>query len=274
MNIIEIIQKRKSCRTYNPVPLHRADQKILEDYIREIQGLPGEELPELCIIGEKADDKKMKLNYGMIRGHNTYLLGTVKSSAGSRVNYGYLVEKVVLKATETGISTCWIGYFDPAYFKELICKTDFEIPGLVILGYSKEKETNSDKLQRMAINASKRQGWEKLFFNYTSAAPLNPDAVPGYSDSLEMVRLAPSSGNTQPWRVFFDDLKNEFHFFKKPVNERYESKGLHDIDLGIALSHFELASLYNNLSGSWIKYPDENITPIRDLQYIRTWKCT
>jgi hypothetical protein len=30
-----------------------------------------------------------------------------------------------------------------------------------------------------------------------------------------MVRLALSSGNTQPWRVFFDDTTNEFHFFKK-----------------------------------------------------------
>jgi hypothetical protein len=88
-----------------------------------------------------------------------------------------------------------------------------------------------------------------------------------------MVRLAPSSGNTQPWRIFFNDTTQEFHFFKKPISKRYEEKGLHDIDLGIALSHFELTSLYNNLSGSWIKYIPNNLDSIDDLQYIITWKC-
>jgi hypothetical protein len=87
-----------------------------------------------------------------------------------------------------------------------------------------------------------------------------------------MARLAPSSGNTQPWRVFFDETANEFHFFKKSISKRYELKGLHDIDMGIALSHFELTSLQNGLSGRWLKYANENVDSIEDLQYIMTWK--
>jgi nitroreductase len=272
MNILETIQKRKSCRTFNPVFLSPADKKILEYYISKNENLIGEEVLKLSIIEKKEDDKKMKLNYGTIQGHNTYLLGTSKSSVDSRVNYGYLMEKVVLKATETGISTCWIGYFDHTYFNEIITDNGFEIPGIVILGYSKERQTNSEKFTRFAVNASKRLEWEKLFFNYRSGTPLKPDLVKEYYDSLEMVRLAPSSGNTQPWKIFFDDAIKEFHFFKKPVNERYEKIGLHDIDLGIALSHFELTSFYNNLSGSWMKYPKEEIISNNDMQYIITWK--
>jgi nitroreductase len=103
--------------------------------------------------------------------------------------------------------------------------------------------------------------------------PLTPEYAKKYSDSLEMVRLAPSSGNTQPWRVFFNDSANEFHFFKKMKNKRYELRGLHDIDMGIALSHFELTSLQNGLSGRWIKQTKENVNSIEDLQYIMTWKC-
>jgi nitroreductase len=274
MTLIETIKQRKSCRTFNPVFLNPADKKILEDYIHEHKKLIGGEVIEPIIIEKKEGDNKMKLNYGMIRGHNTYLVGTSKASMYSRVNYGYLLEKVVLKAAEIGVASCWIGYFDPSYFNEIRCEYGFEIPGIVILGYSSERPTSSEKITRFAINASGRLGWEKLFFNNNSGTPLQPDLIPEYSDSLEMVRLAPSAGNTQPWRVFFDNHLKEFHFFKKPVSERYEQRGLHDIDLGIALSHFELTSFYNNLSGNWIKYSKEHLYTLDNLNYIMTWKCS
>ena len=54
----------------------------------------------------------------------------------------------------------------------------------------------------------------------------------------------------------------------------YELRGVHDIDMGIAMSHFELTSLQNGLSGSWLKYEHENINSIDDLQYIMTWKSS
>ncbi len=273
MNIIEIIKKRKSCRTFNQLFLSPADKQILEDYISKNKKPIGDEVIELSIIEKKDVYNKMKLNNGMIQEHNTYLLGTSGSSIDSRVNYGYLMEKVVLKATEIGISTCWIGYFDDTYFNEIISDSGFEIPSIVILGYSKDRQTNSDKFIRFTVNASKRLNWGRLFFNYNTKKPLKPVLIQKYSDSLEMVRIGPSSGNTQPWRIFFDEATKEFHFFKKPISERYEKKGLHDIDLGIALSHFELTSLYNNLSGNWIKHTNENTNSMDDLQYIMTWKC-
>ena len=274
MNIIEIIKIRRSCRTFNQILLNPSHKKILEAFIGENKDLIGEEKIYLRIIEKEEANKRMRINYGMIQGHHTYLLGTSKSSAESRVHYGYLMEKVVLKATEIGISTCWIGYFDDTYFNEINIEKGFEIPGIVILGYPKNEETNLGKFIRFAVNASGRISWDKLFFNYNSGSPLKPDMVQKYSHSLEMVRLAPSSGNTQPWRVFFNDTTREFHFFKKPISKRYEEKGLHDIDLGIALSHFELTSLYNKLSGSWIKHAKNNPGSIDDLQYIITWECT
>jgi hypothetical protein len=143
---------------------------------------------------------------------------------------------------------------------------------LQLLSVAKLIKPYLDKFVRFTISASKRQSWDKLFFNYKLKTPLNPEQVRNYSDSLEMVRLAPSSGNTQPWRVFFDESANEFHFFKKSISKRYELRGLHDIDMGIALSHFELTSLQNGLSGIWLKHSNENVNSIDDLQYIRTWK--
>lgn len=273
MDIIEIIKKRKSCRTYSNVALTPADKKNLESFIREDSKGFENEIVNFKIIEKNNDDKQMKLDYGMIKGHNTYILGTAKSRAASRVNYAYHMEKVVLKATEMNLSTCWIGAFDSTYFNEVSVEDGFDIPSIVIVGYSEDKPTYQDKFLRFSVKASKRQDWDKMFFNYKLKTPLIPEYVKKYSDSLEMVRLAPSSGNTQPWRVFFNETMNEFHFYKKVISKRYELSGVHDIDMGIALCHFELASLQNGLSGSWIKNAKDTVNSIDDLQYIMTWKC-
>ena len=273
MNITEIIKSRYSCRTFVQTSLKPADKENLESFIVENSKGLEDEAVNFKIIEKNDSDKQMKLNYGMIQGHNTYVLGTSKSTMDSRVNYGYLLEKVVLKATEMGISTCWIGYFDYSYFNEISIEEGFEIPSIVIVGYSEDKQPYLDKFVRFAISASKRTSWDKLFFDYKLKTPVSPEKIREYYEPLEMVRLAPSSGNTQPWRVFFDETENEFHFFKKSISKRYELRGLHDIDMGIALSHFELTSLQNGLSGSWLKHSNGIVNSIDDLQYIRTWKC-
>jgi nitroreductase len=273
MDIIENIKKRISTRTFNHVALKTADKKNLEGFMNENNKGLEDEVLNFRIIEKSDADKQMKLDYGMIKGHNTYILGTAKSITASRVNYGYLMEKVVLKATEMNLSTCWIGVFDSTYFNDLFIEDGFDIPSIVIVGYSNNKPTYQDKFLRFSVKASKRQGWDKMFFNYELKMPLNPEDVKKYSDSLEMVRLAPSSGNTQPWRVYFNDTPNEFHFFKKIISKKYELSGIHDIDMGIALCHFELTSLQNGLSGSWVKHTIENVISIDDLQYIMTWKC-
>jgi nitroreductase len=238
MNIIDIIKARKSSRTYNGKMLTPADKKILEDSLGENNSLSGNASCDLRIIEKVNPVKKMELNYGTIRGHNTYLLGVSEKEPRARVNYGYMMEKVVLEATGIGISTCWIGYFDETFFNEISLDNKHEIPGLVILGYSGEKQTLLEKFTRFSVGASKRKGLEELLFNYDTGSSLKMILAREYSDPLDMVRLAPSSGNTQPWRIYYDIDRSAFHFFKKPVSSRYEEKGLHDIDMGIALSHF------------------------------------
>ncbi len=275
MSILDNIKNRTSCRTFKPVPLSPTDKLPLEAFIRENEtGLDNERVA-FAIIEKKAGEKSMKLDYGIIKGHCTYVMGASKVSVTSRVNYGYLMEKVVLKATEMSLSTCWVGYFDPEYFNaDIKIEIGYEIPSIVVIGYPTAAPSLLDKVVRFSAKSAKRQAWDVLFFNYRSKTALSPESVKKYSDSLEMVRLAPSSGNTQPWRVFFDDTVNEFHFYKKLVSARYEAKGLHEIDLGIAMSHFELVSIYNGLSGGWIKHTEESVKAIDDLRYIATWKCS
>src|SRR3974390_3552021 len=109
MSILDTIKNRTSCRTFKPVPLSPGDRGSLEAFIRENDsGLDNERI-SFGIIEKKAGEKPMKLDYGIIRGHSTYVMGASKASVASRVNYGYLMEKVVLKATEMSLATCWVG---------------------------------------------------------------------------------------------------------------------------------------------------------------------
>lgn len=241
----------------------------------------------------------MKLAYGAIKGNNTYLLGITKDDHSARLNYGYIMEKLVLKATELGLSTCWVGYFDHEYFSDLKIQKGFVIPGLVVIGYAAEKRSLPEKLMRYAVSASQRLPWERLFFDFQTKDPLNTirdqenlnelnTIVEQYKESLEMVRLAPSASNTQPWRIFVDCIRKEFHFFKKPKNKIYENMGMHELDIGIAMAHFELTSQNNGLNGSWISYSDKPLLgrakmeskeetkeyDFSDLQYMVSWKIS
>jgi hypothetical protein len=76
----------------------------------------------------------------------------------------------------------------------------------------------------------------------------------GVKTALEAARVAPSAVNRQPWRfkvetnsitISVDNLKDTFNISKR-------------LDCGIAMLHFEVASLYCGVQGKWefLKPPD------------------
>jgi nitroreductase len=80
------------------------------------------------------NNNSMRIDYGLVRNHHSYLLAKCENSTLERVNYGFLLEQVVLKATELGLATCWIGYFDPAFFSNLLLAENERIPSIVNCG--------------------------------------------------------------------------------------------------------------------------------------------
>ncbi|MDZ4059436.1 MAG: nitroreductase family protein [Bacteroidales bacterium] len=295
MNILDVIKKRTSTRTFTGEYLSAELKRVLGDFIDE-NGcglLSDSDAGEKIFLLEKGpQEKKMKLLYGAIQGNNSYLLGITKNDPFERVNYGYRMQKLVLKATEIGLGTCWIGYFDHDYFNDIVTKEGYVVPGLVLIGYPASKRSTREKMVRFSANASKRLDWEKLFFNSETSDPLERELAGEYKKVLEMVRLAPSSSNSQPWRVYFDSQNGVFHFFKKPKNMIYERMGMHELDMGIAMAHFELSAKSIDLKGRWAdckkKSPDGgqispdvsgDTTPlyrgevpkIEGLEYILSW---
>jgi nitroreductase len=273
MDVINSIKKRRSVRTFTTESLSGSDRKKLEEIITSNKmGINGETID--FVLFEKNDSEQpLKIPYGLIRNNKTYIFGKTNPSQISRTNYGYLLEKIVLKATGLKLGTCWVGLFDKEYFSDIQVENSLDIPAVLVVGYANEKIPVKEKLIRQAVKADKRKSWETIFFNYETGDFLNKESIQLYVETLEMMRLAPSSGNSQPWRIYYSTTTEEFHFFKKITNPAYELKGMHDIDMGIAMSHFELVSQKNGLIGKWIINSPESIRTIDDLHYVISWKC-
>ena len=89
-----------------------------------------------------------------------------------------------------------------------------------------------------------------------------------YAFALDMVQLAPSAANKQPWRIVRDE--NCFHFYEK----KEISNSAHDIqrlDIGIAGCHFEMAAKEKKLKGSIKKLDEPNIPGSDSLIYVFSW---
>lgn len=68
----------------------------------------------------------------------------------------------------------------------------------------------------VALGADTRFPFETLSFRNTFQEPLLPKSAGRFRDALEMVRLAPSAGNKQPWRIVICDGADTAFFAGDP----------------------------------------------------------
>ena len=139
MDILNSIQQRRSCRTYTDEGLKSSDHKELQQFIDSHKtGINGESI-DFIIIEKNDTEVPMKIPYGLITGNKTYILGKTLTTPLARTNYGYMLEKIVLKATEMKLGTCWVGLFDKEYFNDIELESNLDIPSILVIGYAKEK---------------------------------------------------------------------------------------------------------------------------------------
>ena len=92
----------------------------------------------------------------------------------------------------------------------------------------------------------------KSCYSYRLSQPLSENEKAAYGFFLEMVRLAPSASNKQPWTIILID--NVFHFYLKRTPNYYSKllqSDLQRVDMGIAMAHFELALSEKQVSHDW-----------------------
>lgn len=71
-----------------------------------------------------------------------YLGEAVKGINYHQIDLGIALEHMVLRATEMGLSTCWIGWFNEKQIKKILnLPMGWKIVSLLALGYSQEEES-------------------------------------------------------------------------------------------------------------------------------------
>jgi len=282
--IQEIITQRFSCRSYMDEPIQKTHQEALKDFLKTQQiGPLGTHARFELVAATQEDRQSLKGlgTYGFIKDAAGFIVGAIEQGHKNLEDYGYLLERAVLFATEIGLGTCWLGgsFSKSGFAKKIALRNQEILPAVIATGYN-AKNNGSRELIRRQMNLHRRLPMDKLFFSETLNCSITPESAGAYLLPLEMVRLAPSASNKQPWRIV--RVGDIWHFFLQRT--KGYGKGtlvfnilrladLQRVDMGIAMCHFELAARELDLQGSWVIDEPQLAMP-EGTEYTVSWIAT
>ena len=118
------------------------------------------------------------------------------------------------------------------------------LPTVSPVGYPAQQKSFTERMMRWGAGSDNRKPWSDIFFAGNFSQPLTQAQAGKYAEALENLRLAPSAGNKQPWRILRDAKQNTFHFYLSRAfgyNSLWHVS-LQNIDMGIAMCHFALTA--------------------------------
>jgi len=265
-HIAELVRARKSVRTYDGTPLRDDDRVRLSEYLKHIE-TPFDIPMEFRLL----DAKEHGLSSPVVVGAELYAAGKIKRNPLAEVAFGFAFEKFVLYAMSLGVGTVWIaGTMDrPAFERAMELTGDEFLPAVTPLGYPAQKRAIRDAAMRRAIKADTRASFESLFFEGDFGTPLTAERAGEYREALELVRLAPSAVNKQPWRIVKQG--DAFHFYKKASLPANPKGDVQKLDIGIALAHFMLALEEAGVAGT-VTAAKPRLAGEQGMEYIVSWQ--
>ncbi|NPU84060.1 MAG: nitroreductase [Syntrophaceae bacterium] len=275
-SMIEIIGRRVSCRSYDGRPLDPMDADALKHVLAEVPRTPFGNRVRFALLdldGGNPVEMRRLGTYGVVRGARTFLAGAVSAGGRAMEDFGHAMETMILLATGRGLGTCWLGgTFSRSGFASAMALAKGEIiPAVTPVGYPAGKRTLMDRIFRYVASSDKRKPWKDLFFLESWDRPLEREEAGPWAEALECVRLGPSASNKQPWRILRREA--DHHLFLKRTPLYGDLPGgvrLQNVDLGIAMCHFEAAARELGLDGGWIVETSPPAGP--GTEYIATWK--
>ena len=262
-DIQKLVKERRSVRTFDGRQLTTEDREKLSVFMDSVDNPYG--LPVKFKLLEN-------MNCPVVVGTDLFVGAKMKEAPHLNEALGYAFEKLVLYAQSLGIGTVWIGgTMDRAAFETAIELEAGEVmPAVSPLGYPAKKMSIREKMMRKGIKADERVSFESIVYCNDFTQPLKADDAEKLFLPLEMVRLAPSAVNKQPWRmVVTDDM---VHFYLQ------RSKGfsggkldMQKIDMGIALCHFELMASELGIQ-TMFSVAEPDIAHSDDTEYIASYQ--
>lgn len=259
-SVLDLMQKRTSVRTYSKTPIEPDKLNEMEHFLKHNANNPFGANVRFSIL--KSTDTQEKLGtYGFIRGAHTFFAGCMRNGDRDLEGFGFAFEKAILYATSLGLGTCWLGgtFKRGAFLKAMNPSDNETLPAASPLGYVSDRRSMIEQVVAASAGARKRKEFDLLFFDGDFSKPLQlEDGL--LKTCLEMVRIAPSASNKQPWRAVQKD--HCIHFYlaetKNYVGNTRFGFCMQRIDLGIAACHFMLAAEELGLNGT-IVFEDPNL---------------
>jgi len=270
-SVEEAVKTRYSVRTFDKRPAEKEIKEKILAYAKSLHNPLGPKMKLQFIEKNLAPNGEKLGTYGIIKGANLYVGVTIPKDEHALEALGYEFEQLVLYATSIGLGTCWLGgTFNRSAFASAMEIGEEEIfPILSPLGYPAKKKSFTEQIMRKSIKADGRMDWNSLFFKDNFDKPLAREEAREYCFPLEMVRLAPSAVNKQPWRAVVTE--SAVHFFEKHSMQVEEGHiDMQRIDVGIAMNHFHIAVLEKGIEGRFERIMPEFPVP-GDMTYIASW---
>lgn len=211
MDILQIMKARHSVRQYSGKKIEHGIRETLTALVSECNKESG--LNIQIIFDEPKCFNNMMAHYGKFSGVENYIALVGKKRDGLDEKAGYYGEKLVLKAQELGLNTCWVALTHGKTTAEI--KKDEKLACIIALGYGTTQGI-----------AHKNRPVEQLC-NGT------PDMPDWFSKGMEAALLAPTAMNQQK---FYFTLKNG------KVSAKAGRGFYTKLDLGIVKYHFEAAT--------------------------------
>ena len=218
MDICEIIKNRHSVRSYQDKEIEKEKVDILQSEIDACNKQSG--LHIQLAINEPKAFKTSILNYGKIKNAKNYIvLVGKKTDKDLDEKVGYYGERVVLKAQELGLNTCWaaLTYNKGAVQAEI--DKDEKLVCVISLGYGTT------------------QGNERKSKTPEKVSNIDSDSPEWFKKGVDMAQLAPTAINQQQFYIERNEnkvlIESKIGFYAK-------------IDLGIVKLHFELGAGKDN----------------------------
>lgn len=221
--IEEIVKSRHSVRDYTDKAIEGETLEELNKVIKECEDESSLKI-KLVLNEEKAFGKFKLSNFSNCK--NYIVIVGKKSDNTIDEKAGYYGEKVVIKAQELGLNTCWVGL---TYKKSEIpfeIKEDEKIVIVIAIGYGIE------------------QGYAHDGKKYEDVNKVGYSVIPSwYERGIEFALLAPTAMNQQRFKF---KLINAHEVTLKTSGIGPYLK----VDLGIVKYHFELGAGKENFTWS------------------------
>ena len=276
MNMLRVIEKRKSIRDYREKKLESKDKVVVTEILNSLPEIVVNQGIEIQFFEDGKNVYDLLNGYAGYNGimvkspHYIVLLG--QNSYQSDLLAGYVGEWAILKLTKSNIGTCWvdIGNNGQEIKEKLQISSTKDVLGIISLGYadfdirmSSTIESTVDKtvspitklgypgmnLSYKEDNTSARKAIEDFVFIKKWGNKVDSEELKkmGFDEVIHYMRLAPSWGNRQPWMFILDGSKVIITI------EKSEDVSLHDqyIEAGIGMLYFEVAMHGLGLPGQW-----------------------